>query len=140
LSRSRNEFKKSTVRKALLRSGAIILPTGALDLSGAKCEAEGPRYGLLPGQRCNAPLSFGFQADHGNPDALSGDNSLENCFCVCMRCHQWKTRNVDVPQIAKAKRQGAKHHGPRRAKTRPMPFGRDSKFKRKVGGGVVPRF
>lgn len=122
---SRTEFSKPVKRDALKRSGGL-------------CEATGARYGLRPGQRCNAPLSFGLDYDHGNPDGNGGDASLENCVCCCLRCHDWKTRNVDVPQIAKMKRQRDKHEGIRKAST--MPGSRNSKWKKKVGGGVVPRF
>jgi hypothetical protein len=140
LSRARKEFSKGTLRAGLMRAGATMDVKGSLLLDTAKCEAEGPRYGLRPDQRCNAPLSFGWRGDHGNPDANSKDNSLENLVCCCVRCHDWKTRNIDVPMIAETVRQRDKNQGVRKRTSRPMPFGRDSKFKRKVGGVIVPRF
>lgn len=103
MSRNRKEFSAETKRQALKRSGNL-------------CEAMGARYGLRPGQRCNAPLSFGVEFDHGNPDGNGGGNNLENCVCACIRCHDWKTRNVDVPMIAKGKRQWDKSQGVRKSK------------------------
>lgn len=107
----RAEFSKPTRREALKRSGG-------------RCEATGSRYGLPSGARCNADLAYGVEFDHCIPDGLSGDASLEQCVCTCPKCHRWKTSNVDVPQIAKMKRQRDKHNGirgPKRAwPKRPM--------------------
>lgn len=94
---TRAEFSRKTKQAALARSGG-------------KCEASGPRYGFEEGQRCNCNLSVGVQFDHAVPDALGGDNSLENCLSICVPCHAYKTRN-DVKQIAKAKRQRDKAVG-----------------------------
>jgi 5-methylcytosine-specific restriction endonuclease McrA len=88
---ARREFSKPTKREALRRSGLI-------------CEAVGERYGLPENTRCQNNLGAGVQYDHAVPDALGGDNSLQNCLAVCPKCHRFKTSN-DVAQIAKSNRQ-----------------------------------
>jgi len=93
----RHEFSRATKRQALERSGY-------------RCEASGTRYGFEEGQRCNCSLTLGVQFDHAVPDALGGDNSLENALAICVQCHKFKTRN-DVKQIAKSNRQRDKHVG-----------------------------
>lgn len=104
---ARKEFTKPTKRLALKRSGGL-------------CEATGERYGLEPGQRCGASLAHGVEFDHEIPDGLGGGNSLEECVCACIPCHRFKTANIDVPQIAKMKRQRDKNLGIRGAR-RPWP-------------------
>ena len=94
----RREFSKSVKREALKRSGG-------------KCEATGTRYGLPDGVRCNADLAYGLDFDHCIPDGLGGGNSLDQCIVTCRKCHRWKTSSIDVPQIAKMKRQRDKHQG-----------------------------
>lgn len=89
---SRAEFTKPIKRAALERSGGL-------------CEASGPLYGLQPAQRCNAPLGYGVEFDHVVLAANGGDNSLENCAAVCIRCHARKTREHDTPLAAKTVRQ-----------------------------------
>lgn len=121
----RAEFSKQTKRDALKRSGG-------------NCEAVGGWYGLDPGQRCGWPLAYGVEFDHINLEANSKDNSLENCACVCQRCHEYKTTKRDIPLAAKTRRQQDKHTGIKKA-SRPMPCGRQSKWKRKLTGETVER-
>lgn len=94
---SRKEFSRVTRRQALERSGY-------------RCEASGPRYGFEDGQRCNCSLSLGLQYDHDVPDQMGGDNSLDNCRAICVQCHKHKTRN-DIGQIRKSDRQRDKNSG-----------------------------
>jgi 5-methylcytosine-specific restriction endonuclease McrA len=94
---ARTEFSRKTKQEALKRADF-------------RCEATGTRYGFEEGQRCNCDLSLGVQYDHNVPDALGGDNSLENCMALCVKCHKWKTRN-DVKQIAKSNAQRDKSLG-----------------------------
>jgi 5-methylcytosine-specific restriction endonuclease McrA len=90
---SRLEFSKSTMRDAMKR-------------------AEGLCEGILPtGERCGFPVDHKKHFDHIVPAALGGDNSLQNCAVLCIPCHDAKTRKIDVPMIAKAKRVSDKHHG-----------------------------
>jgi 5-methylcytosine-specific restriction protein A len=73
---------------------------------GGRCEGT-----LANGKRCNALLMPGcFQADHDNPDGLTGEPTFENCRMLCSRCHAEKTLK-DVAAIAKAKRLEARHIG-----------------------------
>jgi 5-methylcytosine-specific restriction endonuclease McrA len=50
--------------------------------------------------------------------ALGGGNSLENCRCICVRCHREVTKTEDLPRIVKAKALEEKRAGLRRSKTR----------------------
>ena len=68
---------------------------------------------------------------------LTWDDSDDNLAPAHLSCHKKKTRN-DKAVIAKAKRVQAKHMGAHRSK-HPLPGGRGSKFKKKVGGGTVLR-
>ena len=95
---SRAEFTKATKREALKRSEK-------------RCEATGAFYGLCPGVRCNADLSYGVEFDHIILEANSHDNSLENCAAICKRCHKRKTEKLDIPTAAKTLRMQDKHRG-----------------------------
>lgn len=87
---------------------------------------------------CKGHLYVGkFHYDHRVPDAQGGDNSLDNCDVLCVNCHDKKTR-VDNSATAKCKRVERKHLGIKTT-TKPMPCGRNSKFKRKMNGQIVPR-
>ena len=119
----RSEFSKPTQREALKRSQK-------------RCEATGPEYGLEPGMRCNADLSYGVEFDHGLADGLGGDNSLENCICVCTACHRFKTRK-DVARIAKAKRMRDRNDGISRSGKTPAFY--NPRYRRTVRGQVVHR-
>lgn len=88
----RAEFSSKTRKDALKRSGLI-------------CEALGSWYGLPEGERCVRHLGAGVEYDHYILDANSKDNSLDNCRAVCPKCHDWKTRNRDMPTAAKTVRQ-----------------------------------
>lgn len=111
---SRLEFSKSTKAQAFLRSNG-------------HCEC------------CGAKLSSGnIEYDHSIACGLGGDNSLDNCVVLCKTCHKAKTTKRDVPTIAKAKRQQAANIGAKTSK-KPMPFGRKSKWKRKMDGTIIPR-
>lgn len=94
----RAEFSKKTKRQALERSQM-------------KCEAIGAFYGLDNGVRCGASLAFGVEFDHVVLAANGGDNSLENCAAVCIRCHRYKTRKHDIPTAAKTVRMQDKARG-----------------------------
>ena len=89
---------------------------------------------------CDAPLQVGhFDYDHVKPRAMGGDDSFENCRVLCFLCHEHKTSEHDVPWIAKSNRQRDKHIGAMEPSRRPLPCGKKSPFKRKVGGRVVRR-
>jgi len=108
---SRTEFSKPTKRLALERSQM-------------RCEAVGAVYGLEAGLRCSVSLAAGVDFDHVTADALGGNNSLENCAAVCIKCHRWKTSKNDVPKAAKVKRVSDKANGIKstKAKIASAPF------------------
>jgi 5-methylcytosine-specific restriction endonuclease McrA len=96
---TRLEFSKRTMRDAYERSEGL-------------CE------GIKPdGERCCFPVDRKKHFDHKIPAALGGDNSLTNCAVLCIPCHDAKTRKIDVPMIAKAKRVADKHNGIKRPST-----------------------
>ena len=89
---------------------------------------------------CTALLAVGkFHYDHRVPDALGGVPVLSNCEVLCLACHGAKTAGGDVPRIAKAKREQIAHIGAKARTRSPLPGSRDSKWKRKLDGTVVPR-
>lgn len=122
---ARREFSNPTKRAAWERANGI-------------CQAIGPEYGLPEGVRCTWDLRRGVEYDHDDPDANSKDNSLENCKCLCPRCHDFKTRFRDRPLITKTDHQEDMVRGIRENRN-PMPCGRNSKFKKKMNGQVVAR-
>ena len=75
-----------------------------------------------------------FRYDHTLPDWLGGEPTLENCKVLCSSCDSEKTYQGDVPRIAKAKRQRARHIGAETRASRPMPGSRSSPWKQKMDG------
>jgi hypothetical protein len=90
--------------------------------------------------------------DHKFPRAMGGTNAVWNMDPKSKEEHKVKTRR-DRRNIARADRLTKKQEEFRRAllapterpatkqktKSRPMPFGKDSKLKKKITGEVVPR-
>ena len=56
-----------------------------------------------------------WEADHLKTKAEGGEDTPENLFCRCTRCHDAKTYTQDIPRIAKGKQQRDKHFGVRRS-------------------------
>lgn len=86
---SRREFSRST-------------KVARFKFANGRCEECGIK--LQPGR---------IHYDHHDPDAMTGDNSFENCRVLCGgpgSCHEAKTK-VDVARIAKAKRNEARFIG-----------------------------
>jgi hypothetical protein len=110
----------------------------ALARSGRRCEATGPIYGLPDGQRCAADLGYGVEFDHLVLWANSRDSSLDNCLCVCPRCHRFKTSTHDTPKAAKTVRQRDKANGIKNDRA-PMAGSRKSRWKRTLDGRTVLR-
>ena len=122
----RKEFSKETKRQALQRSGGL-------------CEGLGKVYGFAPGQRCNAPLSYGVEFDHYPIRAADGgSNELSNCVAVCKKCHRWKTSTIDAPQVAKNRRIEEKRLGITDPKVG-FATNRSGRFKRKIDGKISLR-
>ena len=90
---------------------------------------------------CAAPIrpGNGPEYDHRVPDALGGKATLDNCAVLCRNCHGAKTATQDVPAIARAKRLHRKQIGAATETRNPLPGGKGSHLKRKVGGGVEER-
>ena len=108
----RREFPKPVKREALRRAAG-------------NCEECGALHGVK------------FHFDHAIADGLGGEPTLENCAVLCHVCHNDKTRNHDVPRIAKMKRVRDLHQGIR--KTSRFPGSKSSRFKKKINGEVVLR-
>lgn len=118
---TRKNFTKNTKLAAWSRAG------GHCEVCGAKITAA------------NGPTQY----DHIVPDALGGDNSLENCQVLCKRpCHDLKTHKPidgDVPRIAKAQRGYEKRANVREKRGRPLPGTKASGFRKKMDGTVERR-
>lgn len=76
--------------------------------------------------------------DHKIPWEISRDSSVGNCQCLCSTCDAPKTA-ADQTTIAKSNRVRDRHIGARNPSRHPLPGGRRSPFKFKVGGGIVNR-
>ena len=91
-------------------------------------------------QRCGWRLSPGtrWDVDHVIPLALGGRDEIDNLQVLCVPCHSGKTRERDVPAIAKTARIRARHLGARQTR-RPLPGGRHTRWKRTIDGRVIAR-
>ncbi len=115
MSRDREEFKKGVTLAAWQRANGHC----------EKCTAK-----LFPGK---------FHFDHRIPCGIGGEATLENCQVLCLACHDVKTRKEDIPLIAKAKRVWADHIGAKAPSKRPMACGKNSPWRKRMDGSVVPR-
>lgn len=75
---------------------------------------------------------------HEIPLALGGADDDENRRAAHRKCHRGHTATVDLPTIAKAKRNRAKFRGAYRSQS-PMRGGRRDALKRRMDGTVVLR-
>jgi 5-methylcytosine-specific restriction enzyme A len=112
---SRKEFSKTVKGQAAKRANG-------------KCE------------ECGKKLRVGeFHYDHTVADGLGGTPTLNNCMVLCLPCHKVKTITIDNLIMQKADRQRkAIAQGIKTSRT-PMPYDRNSRFKRKTDGTVVRR-
>lgn len=80
----------------------------ALERSGGRCEAAGPRYGFPENVRCQRLIGpNSFDADHyPRPahDPHPDTTTIGNCVAVCKECNRWANNNIDTPREAKIKR------------------------------------
>lgn len=78
--------------------------------------------------------------EHLRPLALGGADDESNMAPVHEGCALAKTfgKSGDIAKAAKAKRMKSKHLGIKKSKN-PLPGGKGSKWKKKVGGGVFSR-
>jgi len=110
----REEFTKSVRRDAFVREGGHCM----------KCRVK------------LGPLS-GVRYDHIVPWEFSRDSSVGNCAPLCKTCDAQKTYKQDIPAIAKSNRLRDKHVGIKKRSS--FSCSRDSKWKKKIDGTVVPR-
>ena len=89
-------------------------------------------------EKCKTKIIGRAEFDHVLADWLGGEPTLDNCECLCSKCHRLKTSTQDVPRIAKTKRTKAKSVGAKKSKQL-LPGGRSSKWKKTVSGRVVER-
>lgn len=89
-------------------------------------------------EKCGMKVIGRPEYDHILPDWLGGEPTLENCECLCSKCHRLKTSTQDVPRIAKTKRTKAKSVGATRPK-QSFPGGKNSKWKKTISGRTVAR-
>ena len=76
-----------------------------------------------------------WDVSHEIPLELGGDDDDINRQPAHRKCHKAHTANVDIPNIAKAKRREQKHMGIRKPKSRLS----NPRFKQKVNREVVYR-
>jgi 5-methylcytosine-specific restriction enzyme A len=125
VSRYRKEFSKETKRQAIERSGHRCESVLVCSLADIGCSRE---------------LRIGdFNYDHISAEAISHDNSLENCAVLCCDCHNIKSREHDIPAIAQDKRVSDLAHGIKDPWRRRLVGGRDSPVRIRVVGGAVDR-
>jgi hypothetical protein len=90
---------------------------------------------------CPLPITPGqawHEAHYGAPHALRPGPANAIAHERCNLEHNWR---VDTPRIAKTKRQRRAHIGAKRPGMghRPLPCGRNTRWKAKIGGGMTPR-
>lgn len=80
---------------------------------------------------CKGQIQVGeaWEVEHVIAYALTRDNSDENLRPAHKKCHETKTRQQDVPAIAKAKRREANHSGAARpaGRLQSAPFAKTDK-------------
>lgn len=81
--------------------------------------------------------AIGSETDHITALINGGENRESNLQIVCKPCHKLKTKQ-DVAIKAKSARIRAKHLGVKRS-SRPLPGGKATAWKQKIGGGWVRR-
>lgn len=82
------------------------------------------------------PGHMPFQIDHATAIINRGENRESNLQVLCSHCHAIKT-GQDVAEKSKVARVRSKHLGIKKPSR--FPGSRGSKFKQKIGGGVVYR-
>jgi 5-methylcytosine-specific restriction endonuclease McrA len=82
-------------------------------------------------------ITGGFIYEHVRALELGGTDTDDNIRLTCKPCATEKTK-VDHSTAAKAKRQKVVSLGLKQSKN-PLPFGKGSKFKKKMDGTIVRR-
>ena len=88
---------------------------------------------------CGGKIHVGeaWDLEHIIPFAMGGADDETNWQPAHSKCHKNKTAQ-DVADIAKAKRREIRHIGAKKSKS-PLPFGKQSRLKKKMDGTVVER-
>lgn len=107
-----------------------------------RVDADGHVYMVCScgcGQPFN-PATTPWRADHGARWAEGGKDTPENLAPILLSCDAGKGGKAakDTKEVAKGKRWKDKHYGIAKS-SRPMPFGRGSRLKKKMNGQVVER-
>ena len=80
-----------------------------------------------------------WDVSHEIPLEIGGKDDESNWLVAHHKCHRVQTSRIDIPRIAKAKRQHLKNIGAVAQSRSPLPGGKRSKWKRKLDGTIVPR-
>ena len=88
------------------------------------------------GTKIHASRGEAWEVEHVEALEISGRDDWDNLRPAHVKCHKVKTAE-DVKVIAKCNRRKAKHLGIKKPSR--FPGSRGSKFKQKIGGGVVYR-
>jgi 5-methylcytosine-specific restriction endonuclease McrA len=83
-------------------------------------------------------LSDKWDVDHIKPLWLGGEDVVDNLGPAHERCHRAKT-SADAPVKAKGDRIRARHLGVEKSNRKSWGYGKSDKFKKTVGGRIVPR-
>lgn len=88
---------------------------------------------------CGSLIKGGkFEADHVVPVCKGGKTDIQNGDLICLPCHKPKSAE-ESKWSQEADRKGRKDRGSRPRTANPMPFSRQSKYKRKMDGTIVLR-
>lgn len=79
-----------------------------------------------------------WEISHDIPLELGGEDDDANRQPAHYKCHRVRTATIDIPRIAKAKRRQAHHVGAKRS-SNPLPFGKRSRWKKRMDGTIVER-
>jgi len=90
---------------------------------------------------CGGKVQAGeaWEVSHDTPLELGGADDDENRKPAHRKCHRQHTADVDLPNIARAKRREARHRGAKAPSARPLPGSRASGWKQKISGEWVRR-
>lgn len=92
-------------------------------------------------EKCGSPLVGGNRAEYDHDVEIweGGDNSLENCRVLGSKCCHQKKTATKAGERAKCDRNKKTVANARPEKQSQWPYGKNSKWKAKIGGGVVRR-
>ena len=79
-----------------------------------------------------------WDVSHEIPLEMGGKDDDTNWYVAHRKCHREHTAKTDMPRIAKTKRMHQKHIGAKKTRF-PLPFGKNSQWKKKMDGTVVRR-